>query len=242
VAENLSGLRVIDVSNPAAPVELGSFITPGFATGVEVVGGLAYVASGTYGLWVIDVSNPAAPVEIGFLDTPGSATDVAVVGGLAYVADSHFGLRVIDVSNPAAPVEIGALGKPEGLSADSVFGLLSLILLGLVAFGALTAIVHAGLTNLLYRQAALGSFRFRSDLRVGPLLWIYLTSGLAVAATVGLALPWARVRMARYRAEHLKVVGYADLDAFVETSEQDGSRLGELASEVADAFDFDFGL
>jgi uncharacterized membrane protein YjgN (DUF898 family) len=123
-----------------------------------------------------------------------------------------------------------------------VFGLVGVILLGFAAFGVAFAIGHAGLTNLLYRKATLGGFRFWSDLRAGPLLGIYLTSGLAVAATVGLALPWARVRMARYRAEHLKVVGYADLDAFVETSEQDGSRLGELASEVADAFDFDFGF
>ena len=99
-----------------------------------------------------------------------------------------------------------------------------------------------GLTNLLYRQAALGGFRFRSNLRAGQLSWIYLTSSLAVAATVGLALPWARVRMARYRAEHLEIVGGGDFDAFIKTSVQEGSRLGELASEAADTFDFDVGL
>ncbi len=83
------GLRVIDVSNPAAPVEIGALDTPDCAYDVEVVGDLAYVAdSRISGLRVIDVSNPAAPVEIGALDTPeSSARDVEVVGGLAYVAD-----------------------------------------------------------------------------------------------------------------------------------------------------------
>jgi len=135
----------------------------------------------------------------------------------------------------------GLLGPVFGL-LGSVFGLLGVILLGSAAFGVAIAIAHAGVTNLLYRQASLGSFRFRSDLRAGPLLWIYLTSGLAVAATVGLALPWARVRMARYRAEHLTLVGGGDLDAFVKTSEREGSQLGELATEVADEFDFDIGF
>ncbi len=69
-AHGASGLRIIDVSNPAAPVELGALDTPGFAMGIEVVGGLAYVANGTSGLRIIDVSNPSAPVELGALSSP----------------------------------------------------------------------------------------------------------------------------------------------------------------------------
>ena len=40
------GLRIVDVSDPTAPVEIGSFNTPGpgFVYDVSVVGGLAYVA------------------------------------------------------------------------------------------------------------------------------------------------------------------------------------------------------
>jgi hypothetical protein len=101
-------LRVIDVSDPAFPVEIGALDTLGPAVDVEVVGDLAYVADGC-GLRGIDVSNPSFPVEIGAFDTPGSAVEVEVVGDLAYVADGYSGLRVIDVSNPASPVELGAL-------------------------------------------------------------------------------------------------------------------------------------
>ena len=113
---------MIDVSNPAAPVELGALDTPHIALDVEVVGGLAFVADWDSGLRLIDVSNPAAPVELGALDTPGDALDVEVVGGLAYVADGDSGLWVIDVSDPAAPVELGALQTPSNAFAVEVVG------------------------------------------------------------------------------------------------------------------------
>jgi hypothetical protein len=116
-----SALRVVDVSNPALPVELGNLDTPGLAYDVEVVGSLAYVADGSSGLRVIDVSNPALPVELGNLDTPGYARDVEVVGDLAYVADRS-GLRVIDVSNPALPVELGNLDTPGSARDVEVVG------------------------------------------------------------------------------------------------------------------------
>ncbi len=42
VADGYSGLRVIDVSNPALPVEIGALETPGYAEGVEVMNTLAF--------------------------------------------------------------------------------------------------------------------------------------------------------------------------------------------------------
>jgi hypothetical protein len=41
-----AGLRVIDVSNPSNPREVGFFDTPGYAYGVYVSGNYAYVADG----------------------------------------------------------------------------------------------------------------------------------------------------------------------------------------------------
>jgi hypothetical protein len=115
VADGTSGLRVIDVSNPAFPVEIGGLDTPGLMFSVAIAGSLAYAAGtdspnpGSPGwLRVIDVSDPAFPVEVGIVATPDLAQDVEVVGSLAYVAGRDSGLRIIDVSNPTTPVEIGA--------------------------------------------------------------------------------------------------------------------------------------
>ena len=127
VADHSSGLRILDVSNPAAPVEVGSYATPGYAFDVEVVGSLAYVADDDYGLRVIDVSGPAAPTEVGYCDTPGGAHSVQIVGSLAYVADGDFGVRILDVSDPAAPVEVGFYDTPSYAYDVQVVGTLAYV-------------------------------------------------------------------------------------------------------------------
>ena len=107
VADSTSGLRIIDISTPASPSEVGFYDTPGYALGVYVMGNYAYVADRDSGLRIIDISTPASPSEVGFYDTPGYAVGVYVSGNYAYVADGNTsGLRIIDVSNPASPTEI----------------------------------------------------------------------------------------------------------------------------------------
>ena len=113
VADSDSGLRVIDVSNPANPREVGSFDTPGTAEGVAILNGCAFVADGGFGLRVIDISEPAHPYETGYYDTPGYARGVAVGdSGLVFVADSS-SLGVYDCSeamgvSPDRPISVPA--------------------------------------------------------------------------------------------------------------------------------------
>jgi uncharacterized membrane protein YjgN (DUF898 family) len=102
------------------------------------------------------------------------------------------------------------------------------------------AVLRAGVTNLLYDQASLGNIRFRSQVKASRLFHLYVTGGLAVVASVGLAVPWAMVRMARYRAECLQVLSETPLDQFAQA--QEDALGGEMAAEAADFFDFDFGL
>ena len=92
-----SGLKVIDVSNPAKPVLLGAVETPDAVGDIAVSGTVAYVC-GLSGLHVIDVSDPASPGLLDSGDTPGEAWDIAVSDSVAYVADAASGLQIIDVS------------------------------------------------------------------------------------------------------------------------------------------------
>jgi len=112
VAFGEDGLRAVDVSNPAHPVEVGYYDTPGIAGGVAVAGGYAYVADGSEGLRVVDVSNPATPTEVGFYDTPGSAGDVAVAGGYAYVTDMDAGLFILRYEEPVVHEARADIGMP----------------------------------------------------------------------------------------------------------------------------------
>jgi hypothetical protein len=65
------GLRIINISNPSSPTEVGSCDTPEEAWDVAVSGSYAYVADGLSGLRIINISNPSNPTEVGFYDTPG---------------------------------------------------------------------------------------------------------------------------------------------------------------------------
>jgi len=112
-------LKVIDVSEPAAPASLGEIDTADAALDVELEGGLVYVAAGRAGLRVFDVSTPSAPLVAGGLALPGSTAKLEVIGTTAYVVDQGITgetprkLRVIDVSQPASPAELGAVELPD---------------------------------------------------------------------------------------------------------------------------------
>jgi len=113
VFSNLDRIRavavsvVIDVSNPATPVHVGTCETPEWVTRIDVSGGCAHVADSNFGLRLIDVSSPSAPVQVGFTAAPEGPFGVAVAGGYAYVAGvGEF--CVVDVTSPASPTEVGS--------------------------------------------------------------------------------------------------------------------------------------
>ncbi len=112
VAAGGAGLRVVDVTTPTAPVEVGAWGSPGYAVGVAVAGNTVYLADGPYGLWAVDVSDPARPQKVGSAYDMNYAFEVAVSGHHAYIAAAGAGLLVADISDPAHPVEAGSLDTP----------------------------------------------------------------------------------------------------------------------------------
>lgn len=112
VAAGGAGLRVIDISDPVHPTELGAWDSPGYAEGVTVAGSIVYLADGPYGLRILDVSNPANPIPISDAYPTDYVFEVTVAGKVAYVAGGGAGLLLVDVSNPLYPVEISSLETP----------------------------------------------------------------------------------------------------------------------------------
>lgn len=96
VAAHRQGLRIFDVSDPAAPVLVGTLGT-GFtdAWAVAVDGDTLYVADGAGGLKVVDVTDRTAPVLVAgeTVDSArGTAEDVVVREGRVYVAAGGAGV------------------------------------------------------------------------------------------------------------------------------------------------------
>lgn len=112
VAVGSAGLRVVNVSDPAHPAEIGAWDSPGYAGGVTVNGQTAYLADGPYGLATVDVTNPTQPVAQGSAYVTNFAFGVAVSGQYAYVAAGSAGLLVANVTNPAHPAETGVVDTP----------------------------------------------------------------------------------------------------------------------------------
>ncbi|MFA6001685.1 MAG: hypothetical protein WC828_06170 [Thermoleophilia bacterium] len=110
IVDGTSGLKIIDISNPANPQSAGSFNTPGSGEGVAVSGNYAYVADGSNGLRIINISSPSSPQEVGSWATGSSSSkNVAILGRYAYVADRSNGLQILDVNDPANPQPYGSI-------------------------------------------------------------------------------------------------------------------------------------
>ena len=103
-----SGLRNINIKNPAQPVEEGFYETFSATTDMDRAGDYGYITELDDGMLVLDLSNISHPTLVAQYNSPGNAVALEVVDNLAYIADGDGGLRIADVSDPLNPTEVGA--------------------------------------------------------------------------------------------------------------------------------------
>ena len=101
------------------------------------------------------------------------------------------------------------------------------------------AFLAAAISNLVYNHIEIDGRRFRSTLKGGRLLWLYFGNTIAILASVGLLIPWAMVRLARYRAECLSLFAIDDFNSMRAERRID---VDATAAEVDGLFDIDIGL
>ncbi|HKU14201.1 MAG TPA: hypothetical protein VJQ52_07375 [Steroidobacteraceae bacterium] len=119
------GLRILDVSDPSAPVEIAHYndncasaFGVAFAPGSELI----YLACSN-GLHIVDASSPKQPVRVAYVPTPDLADtriNIEARGNRVWYG-SGAGVYEIDVTHPKAPkivghVELGGYG-PVNLRA-----------------------------------------------------------------------------------------------------------------------------
>jgi hypothetical protein len=109
-------------NTPKYPVEVNSVDTPGYAYGVAVSGGYAYVAAYLSGLAIINIDPPESAYIIKAVDTPGVARGVAASAGYAYVADYESGLQIIDIDPPESAYIVKSVDTPGQASGVAVSG------------------------------------------------------------------------------------------------------------------------
>ncbi|MGW8226246.1 MAG: hypothetical protein ACWGOY_10955 [Anaerolineales bacterium] len=120
------GLQVIDIHNPAVPVEVASYDSPGAANGVTIAGDFIYFADGAAGLQVLTLESAAGGnltvTEVALVDSPGEAHLAAIQGENLYLADGSGGLQIIGMANPSQPALLGSEQTPGTATGLAVLG------------------------------------------------------------------------------------------------------------------------
>ncbi len=140
---------------------------------------------------------------------------------------------------------IGGLGAALGaVAGDTPSGsvlaaqaLTILVTLPLFAFYAAIGIyVQTRQRNYVWNSTTLGGNHFDSTLSIRSMVFIILSNAVAITLSLGLLIPWAQIRLARYRAEHMTVHLADDWRDYIAAKDAQGSALGE---EIGEAFDVD---
>ena len=113
------------------------------------------------------------------------------------------------------------------------------LLYGFAVYALFHCYLQARIGNLTWNNTVFENLSFKSTLRARDLIWLYFTNFIIIAFTFGLATPWAQIRMARYRASKLQIVGDVDFDQFVGDKKAEVTATGE---EIADFFDVDLSF
>lgn len=135
---------------------------------------------------------------------------------------------------------LGAEGKEPAqqaaLASAIMFAMLGFYL---VAFLFLGPWFSARIQNLVWNGTALGPHGFFSNVRARDLFLIYLTNFIGIVLTLGLFKPFADIRLARYRLEHMALNAQGSLDEFMAGRQREVSAAGE---EAVGVFDFDISF
>lgn len=114
------------------------------------------------------------------------------------------------------------------------------IMLILVAsFLMVVSLFTAYMQNLVWGNAELGTHRFFSHLSARRLLWISVSNFIGVVLTLGLFMPFATIRMLRFKLESMGVAADGDLSDFVSGQQLQATAAG---AETAEMFDVDISF
>ncbi len=166
----------------------------------------------------------------------------ASVGGfyrayLIALAVAIGGMLIIGVSVGYASAAFRA-GGPK--TASAVPGALLIILLATYVWMFLLFQLFLTLIqNTIWNNTRLGEHRFNSRMRAGRIVYIAVTNLIGIVVTLGLFVPFARIRTMKYRIESMSLIPAGSLDDFIADTQKQASATGE---GMADLLDFDLSL
>jgi uncharacterized membrane protein YjgN (DUF898 family) len=148
------------------------------------------------------------------------------------------------VALAAAAGGVAWLLVPDGMKpGSSTWAIFAFVLVFyaviMTGYSAAYAYLQSRITNLVWSATHAPGARFESHLQARKLFGLYLGNVLAIVGSAGLLIPWAVVRVMRYR-----------LDCFAVTLDPDTVHhavpglvgVGAAGQELGEIFNIDFGL
>jgi len=140
----------------------------------------------------------------------------------------------------ASAVFSGIINVTQPEEASESFSAASLLpLLFLPIYLWFFAFIQTKRTNLLFGNLNIGEHKLRSNLKTSDMMKLYTTNTIAILLSVGLLMPWAKVRTAKYRASKTSLEASGDIDNLAGSPRRKQSAIGE---ELGDAFGLGLGV
>ncbi len=136
------------------------------------------------------------------------------------------------------PTAHGA-GQPAAMNPAQNVLIMAMVLMMIPLYIFIGTYIQTTVANLFLNGAHIEQQRLKSALKTKRMFWIYSSNLVAIIVSCGLLIPWAKIRLARYRFENLSLETSGRLDTFVAGMQQQVKATGE---ELVDVLDVDLGL
>jgi len=123
LANDLGGIYLINVSDPANPVKFAFQDLPGRSHDIAPTNDYLCLADGTK-LRLLDIKNPLDPAEVSLYELKQQTYGIAAVGHHAYLTLGESGLVVVDISDPHSPEVVSnfdIVGLAQGIDIEGEF-------------------------------------------------------------------------------------------------------------------------
>lgn len=148
-------------------------------------------------------------------------------GGFFLVYAKFLGLLIAVVAGAGILVTIALTAE------DARVGLAVLVVaIAVPALLATLSYVHVNVTNLVWSNIGIAGMSVRSTLKTPAMFWIALSSMIMIMLSFGLLIPWATIRMARYRVGQMSLLQAEGLQELLGSQPADVGSAGEELSDL----------
>ena len=174
---------------------------------------------------------------------------VYIIAGIAYMG-AAFGGSLLVAAAAAIGAVISGVGTEDmgGVEKVDKETIQILVIAGgaivyvafFVLFIAIATGIQAMIANHSWQRTRIGAVTFDLKLNLWRMVWIQMSNVVAIILSIGLLIPWAKVRKTRYWLSCFTVSAVSEeLERFVAAERE---RVEATGAELGDALDLDLGI